>query len=87
MGEWNENVIYCFCFFSEELNDVVNQSLLKELQEERAEKVCVCLPASSIICLWQLILYLKNTDKIHLLSFLIHVQTKTMQKLSDTLKR
>lgn len=40
---------FVFVFFSEELNDVVNQSLLKELQEERAEKVCVCSPASSII--------------------------------------
>lgn len=40
-------LFFCFVFFSEELNDVVNQSLLKELQEERAEKVCS--PASSII--------------------------------------
>lgn len=49
--KWKCYILFCF---SEELNDVVNQSLLKELQEERAEKVCVCSPASSIIiCLWQ----------------------------------
>lgn len=28
-------------FFSVELDDVVKQSILKELQEEKAEKVCV----------------------------------------------
>uniref|UniRef100_A0A8C4FH45 Kinesin motor domain-containing protein n=1 Tax=Dicentrarchus labrax TaxID=13489 RepID=A0A8C4FH45_DICLA len=29
----------------EELNDALKQSVLKELQEERAEKVCICLSA------------------------------------------
>ena len=41
-------------FFSVELDDVIQQSILKELQEEKAEKVCVlcvCVCLSLSYCL------------------------------------
>lgn len=34
----------CMCF-SEELNEAFKYSILKELDEERTEKVCICSSA------------------------------------------
>lgn len=36
-------------FFSVEVDEVLKQSILKELQEEKAEKVCVCVYMSVFI--------------------------------------
>ena len=41
------NVMLLF-FFSEEFNEAFRQSMLKELQEERAEKVCISFSADLV---------------------------------------
>lgn len=40
---------FCHFFFSVELDDVFKQSILKDLQQEKADKVCVCVHISMVI--------------------------------------
>lgn len=71
-----KKLMMLFCFLSDELNEAIKQSMRKELQEERAEKVGNCLS----------VFHFAEPSNSHL--FLSsYSQSKTEQKLADTLKK